>query len=156
MTLYYIAVYHNADSRFFPYEPGHALTKVLSHWRHLPAETSPEEIAEQVRFVLSIDLDYLQAGRGKGCAIPTCTFAHSEADGEMDFLLACTFRLLGLGGLGSGDVVGITANEITIFLAVDDRCSPFNWRRINPPQNITGHGLTAEALYEHLSRGNRG
>lgn len=46
MTLFYIAVYHNTDSRFFPYEPGHALTKVISHRRDLPADTSPETIAD--------------------------------------------------------------------------------------------------------------
>jgi hypothetical protein len=136
MTLYYIAIFHNADSRFLPYEPGHTLTKVISHWRHLPAETSPEEIADWAYHVFNADLDNLQGGRGK-------------ADGgEMDFLLACTYRLMGRRSMSAGDVIGITTAENSTWLV----CGFTGWRRIASPQNRTGRGLIAATVYEHLRR----
>ncbi|MCM4078282.1 hypothetical protein [Paractinoplanes hotanensis] len=137
MTLFYIAVYHNTDSRFFPYEPGHALTKVLSHWRHLPAETSPEDIADWAFHVFNADLDALQGRRG-------------QADGgELDFLLACTYRLLGRRSLSAGDVIGINREETTTFLA----CEFTGWRTIPSPDNRTGQALTATTVYDHLNEG---
>ena len=138
MTLYYIAVYHNADSRFFPYEPGHALTKVISHWRHLPAETSPEEIADWAYCLFNADLDDLQGDRRK-------------TDGEMDFLLACSYRLLGLRSLSAGDVIGITTDENSTWLA----CEFTGWRRISSPENRTGQGLIPATVCEHLNRSDR-
>ncbi|MBO4209794.1 hypothetical protein [Micromonospora echinofusca] len=39
--IHLIRVYHNTGSRFLPYQPGHPLTQVISHWRHLPTETTP-------------------------------------------------------------------------------------------------------------------
>lgn len=138
MTLFYIAVYHNTDSRFFPYEPGHALMKVISHWRHLPAETTPEDIADWAYHLFNADLDQLQGSRG-------------EADGgEMDFLLACAYRLLGLRSLSAGDVISITTESTSTWLA----CEFDGWRRINAPEHRTGHGLIAATVYHHLSRGN--
>ncbi|MFI1995309.1 hypothetical protein [Actinoplanes sp. NPDC020271] len=153
MNLFRIDLYENTDSRLFPYEAGHHLTKILTHWRHLPTESSPEQIAAHMRFVLSIDLGYLQDGREKKCALPGCTFAHRDGDGETDFLLACTFRLLGRAGLGPGDIIGVTANDITVFLTIDATCSPFDWRRLNPPENVTGNGLTADTVYQQLRGG---
>ena len=139
MTLYYIAVYHNADNRFFPYEPGHTLTKVISHWRHLPAETSPEGIADWAYRLFNADLDDLPGDRRK-------------TDGEMDFLLACSYRLLGLRSLSAGDVIGITNDEGSTWLA----CEFTGWRLVSSPENRTGHGLIPATVYEHLNRGSRG
>jgi hypothetical protein len=137
MTPFYIAVYHNTDSRFFPYEPGHALTKVISHWRHLPAGTSPEDIADWAYHLFNADLDTLQGGR-------------RQADrGELDFLLACTYRLLKLRSLSAGDVIGITSGDTTTFLA----CEFTGWRHIDSPDNRTGQALTAASVYQHLRRG---
>jgi hypothetical protein len=138
MKLFYIAVYHNNDSRFFPYEPGHTLTKVISHWRHFPAETSPEDVADWAYRMFNDDLDSLQGRRGY------------PDGGELDFLLACTYRLLKLRSLSAGDVLGITTEETTTFLA----CESVGWRAIPSPENRTGNGLTADAIYQHL-RGNR-
>lgn len=139
MTLFYIAIYHNTDSRFLPYEPGHALTKVLSHWRHLPAETSPADIAEWAYGVFNDDLGTLQGRRGY------------PNGGELDFLLACTYRLLKLRSLSAGDVVGITAEQTTTFLA----CEFDGWRSIPSPDNRTGKALTADTVYQHLRRSDR-
>jgi hypothetical protein len=139
MTLYYVAIYHNTDSRFFPYEPGHALTKVFSHWRHLPTETSPEQIADWAFHVFNADLDHLQGDRGK------------VDDGEMDFLAACSYRLLGLRSLSAGDVIGITTDETSTWLA----CEFTGWRCISSPENRTGQGLTPATVYQHLNPGNR-
>ena len=136
MTLHYIAIYHNADSRFVAYENGHALTKVFSHWRNLPADTRPEDIADRVFCVFNADLDSLQGGR-------------RNEDGEMDFLLACAYRLLGLRSLSAGDVVGVTTDKDATWLA----CEFAGWRRISSPDNRSGHGLIARTVYEHLNRG---
>jgi hypothetical protein len=138
MTLSRIAVYHNTDSRFFPYEPGHALTQVVSHQRHLPPETSPEDIADWAYHLFNADLDHLQSNRGE------------TDNGEMDFLLASTYRLLGLRSLSAGDVIAITSEDTTTFLA----CEFTGWRHIDTPDNRTGQGLTAATVYQHLSRGN--
>ncbi|GAA0556013.1 hypothetical protein GCM10010172_43600 [Paractinoplanes ferrugineus] len=136
MTLFYIAVYHNTDSRFFPYESGHALTKVISHWRDLPAETSPEDIADWAFALFNADLDTLQRRRGY------------PDGGELDFLLACTYRLLKLRSLSAGDILGITSEQTTTFLA----CEFVGWRRIDSPTNRTGQALTADTVYMHLRR----
>lgn len=140
MKLFYIAVYHNTDSRFFPYEPGHALTKVFSHWRHFPAETSPQDIADWAYQVFNADLESLQGRRG-----------YPDGDGELDFLLACTYRLLKLRSLSAGDVLGITTEETSTFLA----CEFHGWRSIPGPENRTGKALTADTIYEHLRRSHR-
>ena len=79
MTLSVIVVYHNTESRFFPYEEGHALTQVISHWRELPAGASPQWAADWAFRVFNIDLDDLEAGR-------------ATASGEADFLIACVYR----------------------------------------------------------------
>ena len=139
MTLFYIAVYHNTDSRFFPYEPGQALTKVISHWRYFAAETSPEHIADWAYDLFNADLDTLQGRRG------------FPDGGELDFLIACTYRLLTLRSLSAGDVLGITTEDTTTFLA----CEFNGWRSIPSPENRTGQALTADTIYEHLRRSHR-
>jgi hypothetical protein len=137
MTPFHIAVYHNTTSRFFPYEPGHALTEVLTHWRHLPADTSLEQIADWAYHVFNADLDALQSSRA------------TAGSGELDFLLACTYRLLGMRSLSTGDVIGVTVEETTAFLA----CEFIGWRPIASPPNRTGRALSAETVYEHLRGG---
>jgi hypothetical protein len=139
MTLHIIAVYHNTESRFFPYEPGHALTQVTSHWRHLPTTTTPEQLADWAFHVFNADLDHLETNRG-------------TPDGEADFLIACTYRLLRLRSVSTGDVIAVTADGDTTWLA----CEFIGWRRIGTPANLTGQPLTAEAVYQHLRRGRHG
>jgi hypothetical protein len=136
MTLYVIAIYHNTDSKFFPYEPGHALTQVISHWRHLPTAPTPQQLADWAFHVFNADLDQLDSGPAALC-------------GEADFLVACTYRLLRLRSLSTGDVVAVTADEHTTWMA----CQSTGWQRIDTPTNITGQPLTAETVYQHLRRG---
>jgi hypothetical protein len=136
MALYYLAIYHNADSRFLPYQPGHALTKVISHRRHLPARTSAEQIADRAYHLFNADLDQLQGDRRK-------------TEDEMDFLLACAYRLLGRRSVSTGDVIGLTTPENATWLA----CERISWRHIASPENHTGRGLIAATVYEHLRRG---
>jgi hypothetical protein len=129
-----IDIYHNTDSRFLAYEPGHALTQVISHRRHLPVDSNPEGIADWAFRVFNADLEDLQHRR-------------DEVDGgELDFLIACIYRLMGLRSLSVGDVIGITAGESTEFLA----CDPFGWRPISAPEHSAGQGLTAVNVYERL------
>jgi hypothetical protein len=137
VTLHYIAIYHNTDTQFRPYQPHHALIKVISHRRHLPAATTPEQIAGWAFHVFNADLDDLQPSRGK-----------TDAD-ELDFLLACTYRLLRHRSLSVGDVVAVTTAESTTWLA----CDPVGWRRIAIPQHRTGTALSAATVYEHLRHG---
>jgi hypothetical protein len=134
MTLHIIAVYHNADSRFFPYEPGHTLIQVISCWRHLPAATDPEKSADWAFDVFNTDLDDLEIGR-------------ATANGETDFLTACTYRLLRLRSLSTGDVVAVTFEGHTTWLA----CEFTGWRRIYAPETLTGQPLTASTVYRHRS-----
>jgi hypothetical protein len=134
VTLYYIAFYHNADSQFLPYETGHTLTKVISHRRHMLAGTTPEQVAGWAFHVFNADLDDLESSRGK------------TDTGEVDFLLACTYRLLRRRSLSVGDVIAVTADENTTWLA----CYPTGWRRIAIPEHRTGTALTAATIYEHL------
>jgi hypothetical protein len=135
MKLHVIAVYHNTESRFLPYEPGHALTQVISHWRHLPATATPEQTANWVYGLFNVDLDRLEANR----ATPW---------GEADFLIACTYRLLRLRSVSTGDVVAVTTDGHTTWLA----CEFVGWRRIDTPANLTGQPLTAEAVHQQLRR----
>ncbi|KAB1116850.1 hypothetical protein F6X54_10225 [Micromonospora aurantiaca] len=136
MPLHIVAVYHNADSRFLPYEPDHALTQVISHCRHLPTRVAPEQSADWAFAVFNADLGHLEAGR-------------ATPDGEATFLLACTYRLLRLRSLSTGDVIAVTADGHTTWLA----CEFTGWRRIDTPTNLTGQPLTAETVYQHLRRG---
>jgi hypothetical protein len=135
MTLHIIAVYHNTDSRFFPYEPGHTLTQVISCWRHLPTVTDPALCAEWAFDVFNTDLDDLEIGR-------------ATADGETDFLTACVYRLLRLRSLSTGDVIAVTAEGHTTWLA----CESTGWQRIETPANLAGQPLTASTIYQNLHR----
>lgn len=116
------------------YEPSHTLTKVITHRRRLPAGTTPEQIARWAFHLFNADLHDLQASRGKTDA------------GELDFLLACTYRLLRRRSLSVGDVIAVTTDASTTWLARD----PIGWRRITIPEHRTGTALTAETVYQHL------
>jgi hypothetical protein len=135
LTLHVIAVYHNTENRFLPYEPGQALTQVISCWRHLPAATTAEQSADSAYRVFNADLDHLEASRAR-------------PDGETDFLLACVYRLLQRRSLSTGDVLAVTTNGRTTWLA----CEPVGWRRIDTPANLTGRPLTARTIHEHTRR----
>ncbi|WP_428962245.1 hypothetical protein [Micromonospora fluostatini] len=137
MTPHLIGVYHNTESRFFPYEPGHTLTQVFSHWRHLPDPADAEQAADWAYRVFNADLDHLETGR-------------TTPGGETDFLVACAYRLLRLRSLSTGDVVAVTSDGHTTWLA----CEFTGWRRVDTPAHRTGRPLTAETVYQHL-RGER-
>jgi len=134
MTLHLITVCHNTDRGFLPYEPGHALTRVISHWRHLPTATDPEQSADWAYQVFNSDLEHLETGR-------------AAAEAEADFLIVCIYRLLRLRSLATGDAITIEGH--TTWLA----CERVSWRRIDTPANLTGQSLSASTVYEHLRRG---
>ncbi|WIN00046.1 hypothetical protein ACTOB_003722 [Actinoplanes oblitus] len=114
---------------------------MFSHWRHLPADTTPEAIADCVYRLFNADLDQLQAARTRA----------DDNSNEMSFLAACSYRLLRLRSLSVGDVIGVTTVENTTWLA----CEPAGWRHIDSPEHITGHGLIPATAYEHLRRDRR-
>lgn len=116
MTPHLITVYHNTTSRFARYAGGHDLVGVISHCRHLPAATDPQQIADFVFHLFNADLDDLQQAR-------------ANSGGESAFLLACTYRLLDLRSLSTGDVVSVSVGDRTTWLA----CEPIGWRRITAP-----------------------
>ncbi|MFY1700210.1 hypothetical protein ACN28G_00350 [Micromonospora sp. WMMA1923] len=139
MTPHLITLLHNTESRFFPYEPGHALTQVFSHWRHLTAPTTAEQCADWAYHVCNSDLDRLETAR-------------TTPGGEVDFLVACAYRLLRLRSLSVGDVVAVTTDGHTTWLA----CEFTGWRHVDAPTGRTGRALTAEAVYRHLRVGHDG
>jgi hypothetical protein len=136
VKLHVIAVYHNTDSRFFAYEPDHGLTQVISHLRHQPDDTRPEQTADLAFRLFNVDLEHLQTGR----AMPS---------GELDFLIASTYRLMRLRSIAIGDVVAVTIDGRTTWLA----CDPTGWRAIAEPDRLTGQPLTAATVYQHARRG---
>ncbi|MEV4722528.1 hypothetical protein [Micromonospora humida] len=138
MTLHVIAVYHNTDGRFLPYQPGHTLTQVISHWRHLPDTATPQHTADWIYTLFNVDLDTLEANR-------------AAPHGEADFLIACTYRLLRLRSLSTGDVVAVTARGDTTWLA----CEFVGWKPIDIPTRLTGAPLTAAGVEQQLRRGRR-
>jgi hypothetical protein len=131
-ALHVIAVYHNADNRLLPYEPGQHLTQVMSCWRHLTATTAVE-VADWAFHVFNADLDQLETNRAR-------------PGGETDFLIACVYRLLRLRSLSTGDVVAVTTGGHTSWLA----CAPVGWHPIDSPTHLGGSPLTARYLYNWL------
>jgi hypothetical protein len=136
VKLHVVAVYHNIDSRFFPYEPGHTLTQVISHWRHVQADTALTDTADHIFHLFNADLDQLEACR----AMP---------NGEIDFLIASAYRLLRRRSLSIGDAVAVTVDGHTTWLA----CDPSGWRPIEEPGILTGQPLTAATVYQYAQRG---
>lgn len=135
-AVYLVAIYHNTQSRFFPYEDGHQLTQVITHWRHESAGIAPMQIADWAFAVFNADLDMLETGRG-------------TPRGEADFLNACIYRLMRRRSLSVGDVIAVTAEGHTTWLA----CESIGWRTIDAPANLTGESFTAETVYRHIVAG---
>jgi hypothetical protein len=70
------------------------------------------------------------------------------ADGEITFLAACVYRLLGHRSLSVGDVNEVhTGHDGSQWLA----CEDFGWRHITTPSNRSGQPLTATTVYQHLT-----
>jgi hypothetical protein len=130
-----ITVYHNAQSRFSPYEDGHQLVAVA--WHQLDERViapNPVMIADWVYHVFNADLDQLDAQRA--------------SIGEMPYLAACVYRLQGHRSLSVGDCIEINIGHLVHWLA----CDPHTWRRITPPARRTGPAGMTEAVYQHLTR----
>ena len=136
MTLHVITVYHNISGRFRTYRSGDTLREVISHCRELPGTVDPEQVAEWLFDLFNADLELLQHARG-------------NAGGESGFLLACTYRLLGLRSLSVGDVVAIAAGEHTIWLS----CDAAGWSRILAPQQPTQQPLVTAVAHALRMRG---
>jgi len=111
-----VTVYHNTESRFMPYEDGHHLVAVTSHWLPDRADLDPQAMADWAWHTFNADLDMLEADR-------------ANADGETTFLAACVYRLLQKRSLSVGDVVEIHAGNVGQWLA----CDSYGWRHITEP-----------------------
>ena len=129
-----VTVYHNDEARFMPYEHGHQLTAVTSHWLDTPA-SDPVTVAEWAYRTFNADLDLLETER------------HTPG-GETTFLAACVYRLLGHRSLSVGDVVEIRTGPGSHWLA----CDRVGWRPIDEPARTCGEPLSAARVYEHLAR----
>jgi hypothetical protein len=136
VSLHVVAVYHNTESRFMPYEHGHQLRQVISHWRHWPTGTDPLQVADWAWHVFNTDLDMLESGRG-------------TPKGEADFLIASVYRLMRRRSLSTGDVIAVTIGGDTTWLA----CEFIGWRQITAPAAPTGRPLSALAVYRHIRDG---
>ncbi|GAA1616194.1 hypothetical protein ACFQY4_18155 [Catellatospora bangladeshensis] len=140
MTLFETIVYHNNETLFIPYKDGQRLTAAMSHWRDLPAATQPETLAEWAFHIYNADLEQLERER-------------SGPDGELAFLNAYVYRLLGLRSLSVGDVLAVTADTgRTRWLA----CETLGWRRMTPPPNTSGRPLPAQQVCARLRVGGTG
>jgi hypothetical protein len=129
-----LTVYHNQQSRFMPYEDGQRLAAVTSHRLEIQDGLDPQHAAEWAFNAFNADLDRLEESR-------------TSAEGEMTFLAACVYRLLGHRSLSVSDVNEIRADrEDSQWLA----CDRFGWRHINEPSNLSGEPLTADNVYQHL------
>ncbi len=132
-----VTVYHNDEARFMPYEDGHLLTAVTSHWLDTPAGDDPVAIGEWVYHVFNADLDLLETQRNR-------------PGGETAFLAGCVYRLLGRRSVSVGDVIAIDTGSQTHWLA----CDPVGWRPISEPQpaDLSGEPLSAASVYDHIAR----
>lgn len=140
MTMFQVRIYHNTQSRFEPYQDGHRLDATVSHCLYFKPDTRFEDIADWAFHVCNADLDQLEPGR-------------TSEKGEISFLVACAYRLLGFRSLSVGDVVEVSAGPETRWLA----CDSYGWRHVTRPAELSGASLTAERVYAHLERqrGNR-
>jgi hypothetical protein len=136
MTLYQVAVYHNAEARFLPYRPEDPLMLFFTFARDLPDDTAVEQVADWTFRTFNVDLDVLEDD-------------HAIPGAETAFPLACLYRLLRLRSLSTGDVVSVTADGRTTWLA----CEPFGWRRIDAPADLAGRPLGAATVRQFLRRG---
>jgi hypothetical protein len=131
-----VIVYHNTDSRFMPYEDGHQLTAVATHWLPDHTDVDPQAIGDWAWRTFNADLDRLEPERG-------------SVDGELTFLAACVYRLLRYRSLSVGDVIAINTGEDAQWLA----CDPYGWRHITEPTHRPDEPLTAATVYRHLAAG---
>ncbi|MBB2940530.1 hypothetical protein FB565_000234 [Actinoplanes lutulentus] len=132
MTSHLIEIYHNLDGCLGHYDPGNVLSEVISHWRSLPAAIAPEEVADWAFKVFNADLDHLAISR-------------AEPGGEEDFLIAGVYRMLRRRSLSNGDVVAVSRDGHTTWLA----CEPTGWRSISPPPKRVGEPLTSAVFFRH-------
>nr|WP_036342931.1 hypothetical protein [Micromonospora purpureochromogenes] len=128
-----VTVYHNADGRFAPYQDGHQLIAATSHRLPAGADWDPHGVADWAYHAFNADLDHLETGR-------------DTIHGEITFLAACVYRLLGYRSLSVGDVIHVQEGEDSHWLA----CEPVGWRRVNAPSNVGGAPLAAEKAYKHI------
>jgi len=77
-----VTIYHNLEGRFEPYQDGQPLVLVLSYRLAGSAELDPQGIAADAFQFCNADLEVLEPRRDGG-------------DGEVLFLAACVYRLLG-------------------------------------------------------------
>src|SRR5690242_4651273 len=77
-----VTVYHNDTARFMPYEDGHFLTAVTSHWLDTADGYDAAAFGEWAFHAFNADLDLLETER-------------HQPGGETTFLAACVYRLLG-------------------------------------------------------------
>ncbi|GAA0908116.1 hypothetical protein Vau01_095760 [Virgisporangium aurantiacum] len=130
-----VTVYHNDDAGFRPYEDGHVLTAVTSHWLDTP-DRDPAAVGDWVFHVFNADLDLLETQR-------------QNPGGETAFLAACVYRLLRHRSVSVGDVIAVETESQTHWLA----CDPFGWRPIAAPAptNRSGQPLSAAGVYDHIA-----
>ena len=130
-----VTVYHNDDAGFRPYEDGHLLTAVTSHWLDTP-DRDPVAVGDWVFHVFNADLDLLETQR-------------RNPGGETAFLAACVYRLLRHRSVSVGDVIAVETESQTHWLA----CDPVGWRPIAEPAptNLSGRPLTAAGVYDHIA-----
>jgi hypothetical protein len=140
-----VTVYHNDTARFMPYEDGHLLIAVASHWLDTTAYTTadstgdgvdPAAIGDWVYHAFNADLDLLETQR-------------PQPGGETMFLAACVYRLLGRRSVSVGDVIAVDTGGHTHWLA----CDPYRWRPISAPAptDLSGTPLSAAGVYAHLA-----
>jgi hypothetical protein len=130
-----VTVYHNDTARFMRYESGHLLVAVTSHWLDT-ADRDPVAVGEWVFRAFNADLDLLEVQRNR-------------PGGEVTFLAACVYRLLGHRTVSVGDVIAIDIGSQTHWLA----CDPVGWRPISEPApaHLSGRPLSAAGVYQHIT-----
>lgn len=130
-----VTVYHNDTARFMPFQDGHLLIAVTSHWLDT-SDLDPIAVGEWVFHAFNADLDLLESQRNR-------------PGGEVMFLAACVYRLLGHRSVSVGDVIAIDIGSQTHWLA----CDPFGWRPIREPAptDLSGRPLSAAGVYQHIT-----
>ena len=136
-----VTIYHNDTARFMPYEDGHLLIAVTSHWLDAVTDSTvdgddPAAIGDWVYHAFNADLDILDTQR-------------PQPGGEATFLAACVYRLLGHRSVSVGDVIAVDTGGHTQWLA----CDPYGWRPIDAPAptNLSGAPLCAAGVYAHMA-----
>jgi hypothetical protein len=116
MTMFHVAVYHNANGQFVPYRCDDALTAAFGFSRAMPADTTAEQLAEWTFYLLNTNSDMFEDTE------PTFDTASAV-------LIASRYRLLRLRSLSVGDAVRISTATTVSWLA----CDHLRWTRIAAP-----------------------